>query len=455
MLPRHRGMPRRGRGRRRRDLLDRVGIPDPQRRLEEYPHQLSGGMRQRALIAMALACQPRLLIADEPTTALDVTIQAQILELLKELVARHGTALVMITHDLGVVAGLCDTVNVHVRRPDRGDGRPARRCSPQPRHPYTGGLLGSMPAAGRRRAASRCTRSPARSATPSRGPDGCAFAPRCARRTTTAWASRRSCAARRPQTGATRTAAPCADPRRTTATARGASAGAGSRGRRRDRPAPADVRRDRGAARRGRATSRCTSRSSAGVLFDRTVGHVKAVDGVDLDIPRGQTYGLVGESGCGKSTLGRALLRLVEPTARRGHLRRRRRAGAQAARRCAGMRRRMQMIFQDPLSSLDPRQNVESILTEPLQAARRRRRRRATRAADRGELLGRVGLPASALSRYPHEFSGGQRQRIGIARAIALEPGADRRRRAGLARWTSRSRPRCSTCSRSCRSSSA
>ncbi|MFI7432622.1 ABC transporter ATP-binding protein [Micromonospora haikouensis] len=180
VLTRHRGMKGEAAQKEAAALLDRVGIPDPRRRLKEYPHQLSGGMRQRALIAMAVACQPRLLIADEPTTALDVTIQAQILELLKELVRDSGTALVMITHDLGVVAGMCDTINVLYagRVVETARRRPLFR---EPRHPYTVGLLGSVPRldAGR---GERLNPIPGSVRDVLAWPDGCAFAPRCTRR---------------------------------------------------------------------------------------------------------------------------------------------------------------------------------------------------------------------------------------------------------------------------------
>ncbi|MEJ7705888.1 MAG: ATP-binding cassette domain-containing protein [Nocardioidaceae bacterium] len=165
------------------DLLQRVGIPDPARRVTEYPHQLSGGMRQRVLISIALACQPRLLIADEPTTALDVTIQAQILELLREAGRRGtGTALLMITHDLGIVAGLCDRVHVMYSGSRRRVQRTAGNSSPSPRHPYTGGLMASDPTSRLSGAESRSRRYRGHRPTPCRGRQGCAFAPRCGNR---------------------------------------------------------------------------------------------------------------------------------------------------------------------------------------------------------------------------------------------------------------------------------
>ena len=182
VLERHRGMKRKAAMPEARDLLDTVGIPDPTRRLKEYPHQLSGGMRQRALIAMALACQPRLLIADEPTTALDVTIQAQILALLKELVVEDtGTALIMITHDLGVVAGLCRRRSTCSTAAGSSSAPTATSCSPR-RGTRTPRVCSTRSRGSTPGAASGSTRSPGRSATTCRGPDGCAFAPRCSRR---------------------------------------------------------------------------------------------------------------------------------------------------------------------------------------------------------------------------------------------------------------------------------
>ena len=295
VMERHQGLSRKEATPKAAELLERVGIPDPKARLANYPHQLSGGMRQRALIAMALACNPRLLIADEPTTALDVTIQAQILALLKELVVDTGTALVMITHDLGVVAGLCDEVNVLYARQDR-----------------------------RARGSSRSVRAPA--APLHRGTAELDPAPRRSTRReahTGAWLRRRQ-----PALGL-RVRVRAAVSQRPGCLHRG-EAGVG---RRPDRRLPL-LQPD------GRLTMSESTTSTAreapdagsdvlvevkglevhfpiksGLIFDRTVGHVRAVDGVDLSIRRGETYGLVGESGCGKSTLGKAILNLEPPTA--------------------------------------------------------------------------------------------------------------------------------------------
>ncbi|GAB3489234.1 dipeptide ABC transporter ATP-binding protein [Nocardiopsis coralliicola] len=451
IITRHRGL--RGAAARNRaaELLDRAGIPDPQRRLSEYPHELSGGMRQRALIAMAVACRPRLLIADEPTTALDVTIQAQILELLAELVAEEGTALLMITHDLGVVAGLCDDVTV-LYAGKAVEAAPRYELFAEPAHPYTGGLLGSIP---------RLDAPRDEPLTPIRGTvndaiawdDGCAFAPRCDR-------AADDCLGRAP---AMRAARPghrhrCVRPLRgahsgpvllngsRTGPSAGTRRGTGERGAGSSGGAAPPAPRSAGepAASTGTAPgAESGARSAAGaavpgrpllevagaavhfpirsgILVERTVGHVRAVDGVSLSIAAGTTYGLVGESGCGKTTLGRAVLRLTALTAGSVLLDGTDLAGL-SGEELRRERRRLQMVFQDPLGSLDPRQSVASLLAEGLEvhgigAGRADRHRRAA------EALEAVGLPAAALSRYPHEFSGGQRQRLGIARALVLAP---------------------------------
>ncbi len=412
VLERHRGLPRRQARVDAAELLTRVGISDPQRRLDEYPHQLSGGMRQRALIAIALACRPRLLIADEPTTALDVTIQAQILALLRELVAETGTALIMITHDLGVVAGLCDEVAVLYggRVVERGPRHP---LFAQPRHPYTAGLLASIPRLDSARRGRGRRLEPIRGSVADNLPwtQGCAFAPRCPRALDV-------CTRQTPQMQSAAEARQLRchnpEPPNRHPAARGYPAPG--------YPAPQTPRSPLNA---GEALVEVDGVQvhfpiKWGLVLDRTVGHVYAVDGVDLTIRRGETYGLVGESGCGKSTLGRAMLRLIEPTAGRvvfdgtdlstlqGEPLRR-------------MRRRMQLVFQDPLASLDPRQSVESLLVEGLRA-HDLDRGKAPMAQRLRELLDAVGLPHAALRRYPHEFSGGQRQRISIARALSVEP---------------------------------
>ena len=435
----------RGAARGGRELLDAVGIPDPDRRLKEYPHQLSGGMRQRALIAIALACEPRLLIADEPTTALDVTIQAQILELLKELVDETGTALIMITHDLGVVAGLCDTVNVLYAGRVVETAEPPASCSPTPRHPYTDGLLGSIPRLdaprgeplhadprlGRRQhpvGRGLRLRAPLR-----RLIDACLDA--AAGRSVDAYrvrnpgqqrACRHRCCGGGPAPATP--VAPGAESRPAGLTPAGA-----------DRAGRSGERRRRSAGVTGTPLSRRDLKVhfpiKRGVLFDRTVGHVYAVDGVVARRSRGarRTGWWASPAAASRRSAGRCCGWSSRPSGEVFF------DGTDVA-RCSrreplrAMRRRMQMVFQDPLSSLDPRQNVESLLTEGLKAHGHRptTRSRATGERSAARLLDAVGLPPSALARYPHEFSGGQRQRIGIARALVLEPGPDHRRRAGL-----------------------
>ncbi len=318
-------------------LLDRVALADARRRLDDYPHQLSGGQSQRVGIAMALAAGPDLLLADEPTTALDVTLQAQVLELLARLRAELGLAVLLITHDLGIVADTCDRVAV-MHRGEVVETAEVDRLFSAPAHPYTQKLLASLPSAG----------------LPSPG-------------------DRQE----------------------------GAGRGAGGEG-----PLLEAVQLSREfVVRRG--------------LLQRTQGVVKAVDRVDLTIRRGECLALVGESGSGKTTLGRCLIRLLEPTSGRVVF-----AGddllALRPRPLRALRRRFQMVFQDPLSSLDPRQRIGSILDEPL--ALHSGLRPAERAAKVKELLASVDLDASLAGRWPHELSGGQRQRVGIARALAAGP---------------------------------
>ncbi|MCA0248957.1 MAG: dipeptide ABC transporter ATP-binding protein, partial [Proteobacteria bacterium] len=308
------------------ELLDEVGIRDAESRLGAYPHQLSGGQRQRVMIAMALANEPDLLIADEPTTALDVTIQAQILKLLKSLQARYGMALLFITHDLGIVRKMADRVCVMTQGRIVEQG-PVAEVFDNPQHSYTQHLLSAEPK-GR----------PAQ-----------------------------------------------ADP-----------------------SAPEILRLDdlkvHFPIRRG--------------LMRRTVGHVKAVDGVSIALREGHTIGLVGESGSGKTTLGLALLKLERSE---GGIRfDGRELQGLSQRELRPMRREMQIVFQDPFSSLSPRMSVGEIIGEGLEV--HRIGTPAERAAMIEQVLREVGLDPASRDRYPHEFSGGQRQRISIARALVLKP---------------------------------
>ncbi|WP_119390216.1 ABC transporter ATP-binding protein [Taklimakanibacter lacteus] len=323
----HQGLSGSARRRRIIDLLTKVGIRDPETRLEDFPHQLSGGQRQRVMIAMALANNPDLLIADEPTTALDVTVQAQILKLLKDLQAETQMALLLITHDLGIVRHMADKVCVmqHGKIVEAGDTETLFKT---PQHAYTKMLLAAEPKG------------------------------------------------KPPQT---------------------------------DTSAPAVVSADKLKVwfpiKRG--------------FFRKTVGHIKAVDGVDVTVRAGQTLGIVGESGSGKTTMGLALLRLIAsegPIVYSGQ-----RIDGFNARAMRPLRKEMQIVFQDPYGSLSPRLSIRQIVEEGLivqgrELSDEQRRERVERA------LTEVGLDPSTMERYPHEFSGGQRQRIAIARALALEP---------------------------------
>ncbi|NDZ67219.1 dipeptide ABC transporter ATP-binding protein [Streptomyces cyaneofuscatus] len=308
------------------EVLDRVGIPDAARRSRLRPHEFSGGMRQRALIAMALACEPRLIVADEPTTALDVTVQAQILDLLHTLRQETGMGLLLVTHDVGVAAESVDDVLVmrEGREVERG---PVARVLGSPREAYTKELLAAVPRVETRRVV--------------------------------------------PSQRVAEDVTPLLE--------------------------AVDLRRE----------------------FGRGSGKVAAVGGVSLTVHAGQTLGIVGESGSGKTTLGRMLVRLLDPTA--GRLRYGgTEIGSLSEKELRPFRRELQMVFQDPVASLNPRRSVGESVADPLRAAGERDEGRVR---DRvGALLERVGLDPAHFERYPHEFSGGQRQRIGIARALAAEP---------------------------------
>jgi len=323
----HRGLSNSAAQARVLDLLEKVGIDDPKTRLDSYPHQLSGGQRQRVMIAMALANEPDLLIADEPTTALDVTIQAQILDLLLKLKSEFNMAMLLITHDLGIVRKMADRVCVMTNGEivERGA---TRDIFASPQHPYTKHLLASEP-----------------KGTP-----------------------------------------PAADPKAPTIL-------------------EAKDLRVWFPIKRG--------------FMRHTVGHIKAVDGIDLAVKEGQTLGVVGESGSGKTTLGLALLRLVSsdgPIIYLGD-----RIDGYDSKRMRPLRRDMQIVFQDPYGSLSPRLSIAQIIEEGL-LIQKPDMDRAERRARVSKALKEVGLDPASQDRYPHEFSGGQRQRIAIARALVLEP---------------------------------
>jgi peptide/nickel transport system ATP-binding protein len=400
----HLGMSRAKAWARAVEMLDRVGIPDAARRAHDYPHVLSGGMRQRVMIAMALACEPSLLIADEPTTALDVTVQAQILDLLRDLQAEFGMSMLLITHDLGVVADICDRVAVMYAGRIVEQGR-WQEMFRSPQHPYTEGLIKSIPQLNGPKG-QRLDAIPGQVPNPFQSVEGCHFAPRCEHRSD-------RCAQTPPlfDLGTQRSACwLCAEGRRSST--RVVSTGGA--------PVADGSANPSGAANiLLRVENLRTHFPVGGSGLWRKKRTLKAVDGVDLAVRDGESFGLVGESGCGKSTFGRSILRLVEPTS--GHVRLGdMELGPLSRRQLRSARAQMQLIFQDPVASLNPRLPVETIVGEALRvhgvSDAEQRRKIVT------DTLMRVGLRADDLRKYPHEFSGGQRQRIGIARALVLSP---------------------------------
>ncbi|MBI3831013.1 MAG: dipeptide ABC transporter ATP-binding protein [Planctomycetes bacterium] len=389
------------------DMLGQVNIPDPEQRFKEYPHQLSGGMKQRVMIAMALACEPGLLVADEPTTALDVTIQAQILDLMKALQKKHGTAILLITHDLGVVSETSDRVGIMYagRIVETGTREHILR---NPAHPYTVKLLQALPSSAHRDRALETIEGRVPPAT--RYPPGCRFADRCS-------FVQDIC----------RTKDPALLPIEPDHNAACVLYDEQIQGKKVN---PAEVRKPPPPRLRAAAVESAEALVRIegmqvhfpirkGIL-KQVVGHVKAVDGVDLEIRRGKTLALVGESGCGKTTLGKALLQLIRPTAGRVLV------GGQDLTKLSRSelkpyRKRMHVIFQDPYSALDQRMMVGEIVMEGMQA-HEIGKNREEREAEVRRILATVGLDPDMIHRYPHEFSGGQRQRIGIARCLAVKP---------------------------------
>ncbi|MDP2219077.1 MAG: ABC transporter ATP-binding protein [Hydrogenophaga sp.] len=408
-LRQHMGLNARQARERALELLMLVGIPDAKTRIDHYPHQFSGGMRQRVMIAIGLSCNPKLLIADEPTTALDVTIQAQILDLMQELCQRLNIALVIITHNLGVVARYADRVLVMYGGQMLEQGT-AHTVFTTPRHLYTEGLLASVPTL-ERALSERLEGIEGTPPNPSHMPPGCAFAPRC-----------------RHALAACETPGPLVltDVGSLSACVRAADIAAGrvhwaqpsvvsvARADRVGEPVP-------GAKAEPLVCVQGLEKTytlKKGVLGARQQVH--ALRDVSLSIGRRETVGVVGESGCGKSTLGKLLLRLEEPTGGRvlfrgediTHL------GDRALR---GFRRHTQVIFQDPYSSLNPRKRIGHILMEPMLVHGIVANRDEAR-EDAQRLLREVGLRSEHAERFAHQLSGGQRQRVAIARALAMRP---------------------------------
>jgi peptide/nickel transport system ATP-binding protein len=398
------------------DLLNRMGINEPSRAIRNYPHQFSGGMRQRVMLAMGFSNDPSLLIADEPTTALDVTIQAQILDLLRELNTEFGTSIILISHDLGVVANLCSRVIVMYGGEIVEEG-PTEELLSNPKHPYTWALINAVPRldrAGQKRLIVIEGSPP----DPMHFPPGCRFAPRCpfrqeicdqhpellpidADRNSRCWVT---------QAGGE------------LILNNGSHAAEGVAAPRSDLRSVSDKSED--AVYDGPMLELVNIRKHFPLqregLFGGKREVVHAVDGVSFTVDRGETVGLVGESGSGKSTLARVIVRLYEPTS--GELRfEGKDISSLKASEMRPLRRRMQMIFQDPYASLNPRMTVGGIIGEPLRVHQITPNEQATQ--DRiKELLSMVGLSPRAADQFPHEFSGGQRQRIGIARALAMDP---------------------------------
>lgn len=349
----HRGMSKRDARAETIALLDKVRIPTARSRFDEYPHRLSGGMRQRVMIAMALACRPKLLIADEPTTALDVTIQAQILNLLKDLQNEDGMSILFITHDMGVVAETADRTLVMYRGDaiERGE---TVRLFERPKAPYTRALLSAVPKLGAMNGLERPLRFPVVDL----------------------------------QTGASDTPS----------------------------MAPDTVSKDSAPLLQVRDLS--VHFPLKGGIFNRVQNRVHALEKVSFDLRAGETLAIVGESGCGKSTTGRAILGLISPTAGNVVINGRNVSGGSGAQR--QLRKDVQMIFQDPFSSLNPRMTVGSAIAEPINSlALLDEREIPIKVAS---VLEQVGLEPEMAKRFPHQFSGGQRQRIAIARALVVEP---------------------------------
>ncbi|MEO6471079.1 MAG: ABC transporter ATP-binding protein, partial [Aeromicrobium sp.] len=389
------------------ELLKIVGIPAPERRAKAFPHEFSGGMRQRVMIAIAIANDPNLIIADEPTTALDVTIQAQILEVLQKAKDITGAAVVLITHDLGVVAGNADRIAVMYAGKLVETGG-IDDVFAKPTMPYTMGLLRSVPnlvTAGKTRLVPLEGRPPSLSALP----PGCPFEPRCP-------IAIDECKKVEP-------ALMSVSDSHQVACIRATEIEIGDITTADVFPRPEPIPPEERARVAGRTVLQIRDLQrhfplTKGAVFKKRIGTVRAVDGISLDIHEGEVLGLVGESGCGKSTTILEILELAKPQEGSIEVQGIKVEGLSKSERLA-MRKDIQVVFQDPMAALDPRLSIEDIIAEPLTVHKVPGSVQQARVA---ELLDLVGLDPSMAARYPHEFSGGQRQRIGIARALATNP---------------------------------
>ena len=422
VLRRHTGLRARGIQRRSVELLDAVGIPDPERRLGEFPFQLSGGMKQRVMIAAALACDPELLIADEPTTALDVTIQAQVLALLARLQAERGMSILLITHDLAVVSQMAHRVGIMYA------GQLIEHASSEqffdaPAHPYSRKLLQSLPGSSADKESLAVI--PGTVPPMTQLFSGCRFVQRC-ERAQSACSSQlppwidldeqhgvrcvlfSPAAQSSPESRSNETVITGSDSEAMPVAGRGESGAVTA--------VPAGDQQSRFLLATDELRVHFPIRRG---LFKRTVGSVKAVDGVSLQIRRAECLALVGESGCGKTTVGKSILRLIEPTAGRVTLEQVE-LGTLSSAQMRGRRKDLQIVFQDPYASLNPRMRVAELVEEGMRALNLGDAAWRERKVD--EILTRVGLSVEMKLRYPHEFSGGQRQRIAIARALAVNP---------------------------------
>ncbi len=391
----HEGLGRHGAWERAVEMLALVNIPNPQSRAHDYPHQFSGGMRQRVMIAMALSCNPQLLIADEPTTALDVTIQAQILDLLAEMKSRLGMAIMLITHAMGVVAETAQRVVV-MYAGKVVEEAPVADLFARPRHPYTQGLIRSIPRLDKAGAQDPPRGDPRHRAEPRRS--AARLPLRAALQLCDGGLHRRGAAIARGRAGAQGGMHPMND----------------------SAQQPPALRHDAASAPLLRVRDLVKNFPVKRGLFSGAAEQVHAVDHVSFEIAAGETLGLVGESGCGKSTTGRCILRLTEPSEGEIWFEGRDVTGLTGS-ALRALCRDMQIIFQDPYASLNPRMTVGAIIGEALIIHRLAPNRRQFEERI-VELLETVGLGPDHMRRYPHEFSGGQRQRIGIARALAVSP---------------------------------